>query len=249
MLLIVNADDLGATETVNEEVFKLMEAGLVTSATLLANGPAFDHAAASIHRFPSCSFGVHLNLTDFAPLSDPNELKAVLSNGLFCRELLTRRAVLALRKQLTRELSAQVQRVIDAGIRPTHLDSHHFIHLRADLFPIIKAIQRKFGIRALRSSVRLMAASRRKQLYGKIMKLAVRKIYATSTPDAWCEFSRFYSALAQRSLPQFRCLELMVHPGSLQNCFANENSLLRSGWQRLLPAGVELASYHVLQVA
>jgi hypothetical protein len=42
MLLIVNADDLGASEAVNDETFALMESGLVTSATLMANGSVVD---------------------------------------------------------------------------------------------------------------------------------------------------------------------------------------------------------------
>jgi predicted glycoside hydrolase/deacetylase ChbG (UPF0249 family) len=65
MLLIVNADDLGASEPINEEIFRLMESGLVTSATLMANAPAFHHAIKQIRHFPNCSFGVHLNLTAF----------------------------------------------------------------------------------------------------------------------------------------------------------------------------------------
>jgi len=51
MLVIVNADDLGAAERSNDEIFALMESGDVTSATIMANAPAFDHALRQIRRW------------------------------------------------------------------------------------------------------------------------------------------------------------------------------------------------------
>src|SRR5690349_11238443 len=67
--VIINADDLGMSERVNEAIFDLMAQGRVTSATVMANGPAFRHAISGISRFPACSFGAHLNLTEFAPVT------------------------------------------------------------------------------------------------------------------------------------------------------------------------------------
>src|SRR6516162_759961 len=63
MLLIINADDLGVSESVNNETFALMQSGLITSATLIANAPAFEDAVRNSKKFPHCSFGVHLNLS------------------------------------------------------------------------------------------------------------------------------------------------------------------------------------------
>src|SRR5215471_2247740 len=60
--IIVNADDLGISEAVNEATFRAMERGVITSATMLANGPEVVAAAKLAPRFPKCSFGVHLNL-------------------------------------------------------------------------------------------------------------------------------------------------------------------------------------------
>lgn len=66
--IIVNADDLGLSAEVNEAIFRAMEAGVITSATMLSNGSAVIPAARILHRFPNCSFGVHLNLTEFRRL-------------------------------------------------------------------------------------------------------------------------------------------------------------------------------------
>src|SRR4051794_37160350 len=123
MLLIVNADDLGAYEPVNDEVFELMEKGLVTSATVMANGPAFDSAARRIPKFPNCSFGVHLNLTVFAPCGPTAGLEPILDeNGHLSPKLTSAPLSRSLRDAVARELAAQVQRVLDAGIPVSHFD-------------------------------------------------------------------------------------------------------------------------------
>src|SRR5208283_3639702 len=78
--IIVNADDLGLSAEVNEAIFRAMEAGVITSATMLSNGPAVIPAARMLHRFPHCSFGVHLNLTEFQRLGaeTPTALSSIL---------------------------------------------------------------------------------------------------------------------------------------------------------------------------
>src|SRR5258707_9697646 len=68
MRIIVNADDLGMNECVNEAIFQGMRRGTITSATMLSNGAAVKVAAQSLRLFPKCSFGVHLNLTEYSPL-------------------------------------------------------------------------------------------------------------------------------------------------------------------------------------
>ena len=67
--IIVNADDLGMSAAVNEATFDLMSRGRISSATLLANAPAAREAACRAAAFPDCSFGVHLNVTQFEPLT------------------------------------------------------------------------------------------------------------------------------------------------------------------------------------
>jgi predicted glycoside hydrolase/deacetylase ChbG (UPF0249 family) len=250
MLLIVNADDLGASEAVNDAVFELMRAGLVTSATLMANGPAFEHAARRIEQFPDCSFGVHLNLTSFAPLSGSRNLGPILSRGEFCRELLTKRMCRELRDDLEHELVLQVQRAFDVGVAVTHFDSHHFIHLRPVLFPVIKAVQRHFGIRKCRSAFEAISTGRLLHaVHGKLVDYALRNVYATRIPSGWCGFRAFHDALVANALPWFCCLELMVHPGTGSIFFEEEIDLLRSGWQNLLPMTVQLGSYRQLGTA
>ena len=250
MLLIVNADDLGASEAVNDEIFALMQAGLVTSATLMANGPAFEHAVKNSVRFPNCSFGVHLNLTSFAPLSKLSILDPILRGGLFSREWLAKQLSRELRKALQLELIMQAQRVFDAGILVTHFDSHHFIHARPQLFSAVKAVQRYFGVRRIRPTREVLSEERPVHTAKRrVFDCALRKIYASVSPNGWCEVRGFHAALVRKTLPRFRCLELMVHPGSRNARYVEEIAILRSNWRQLLPANVQLGSYRLLDSA
>jgi predicted glycoside hydrolase/deacetylase ChbG (UPF0249 family) len=247
MLIIVNADDLGGSEVINNETFAMMEAGLITSATLMANGPAFEDAVKRSRRFPNCSFGVHLNLTSFAPLSSSKSLDPVLRAGKFYRELLSQRLSGELRNALEQELKLQVKRVIDAGVPVSHFDSHHFIHSSKQLFFVVKAVQRQFGIRKVRCTHEVFSgkslihvAKRRVADYG------LRNIYRTASPDCCCEFRRFHSVLIQNRLPNLRCLELLMHPGSTSPDYIEDVNLLKSNWRDRLPLNAAMGSYHLL---
>ncbi len=249
MLLIVNAEDLGGNVAINDASFALMEAGVVTSSTIIANGPAFEHAIAAIKQFPSCSFGVHLNLTVFPPLTASSGLAPVLDDdGCLSSKLFDVPMTTGLRDALVQELIAQVQRALDAGIPVSHLDSHQHIHTLPKLFPVLKTVQRRFGIRRMRSTINLLAPNEHmtalRSLKKRLFRVALRYHYATVSPEGLGEFRDFYAALKVGRIPQFQHLELMVHPGAPEAPYACEVDLLKSDWRRLLPSGIALGNYH-----
>lgn len=252
VLTIINADDLGASEAVNDRIFELMAEGLVTSATIMANGPAFEHAVRQLVRFPQCSFGVHLNLTVFRPLTHAKAMAQVLgSDGTLSTRLYGSLLSGDLLAALKAELFAQVQRSFDAGVPVSHLDSHHHIHTIPRLFFVIKALQRHFGIRRVRSTINVLPSGQRltpvMTVKKKLFCMALRSIWTTRSPDGLCDFLDFYNNLEVGDCPRFRSMELMVHPGANSERYVKEVELLRSGnWQRLLPGYAEMGSYHWL---
>src|SRR3954447_19197922 len=123
--LIVNADDFGITEGTNRAIIDAHQNGIVTSTSLLANGYAFDHAVSLAKQTPSLGIGVHLTLTEGPPVSNclPAELlspdgKLPLSNQPYVRALLSGQLP---REAIRCEYTAQVGKIIDAGITPTHI--------------------------------------------------------------------------------------------------------------------------------
>jgi chitin disaccharide deacetylase len=123
--LVVNADDFGFTRDVNQGIVEAHCRGILTATTLMATGEAFEHAVQLARENPSLDVGCHLVLVGAPPLP-----RTVLE--------LTR-ALAAGRIQIFDELTAQVRRILDEGLRPTHLDTHKHTHL---LPPVLDAVAR-----------------------------------------------------------------------------------------------------------
>ena len=158
--LIVNADDLGITRGVNRAIGELYRTGVLTSATLMASGTEFEDAVAMAHAHAGLGVGCHVVLTDGVPLSPPETIRSLLGKAVAgqarLRSSLGQFARAALLGQLDeaeieREAEMQITRVLDAGIRPTHVDTHKHTHL----FPVVlRAVLRaaeRLGVPAIRN--------------------------------------------------------------------------------------------------
>ncbi|WP_409316911.1 ChbG/HpnK family deacetylase [Pseudomonas sp. KCJK9016] len=142
--VIVNADDFGLSPNENAVIFSAFQAGVISSATAMANMPAFE-AACAMARHPLLEgrVGLHFNLTYGRPLS-----QAILARPNFCDshgvfDLSLARHSLWLgredREAVQQELQAQWQRCVDHGVRPSHLDSHQHVH---NIWPIGEIVAR-----------------------------------------------------------------------------------------------------------
>ncbi len=127
--LIVNADDLGHAPGINRGIVKAHLDGIVTTSTVLTNYPdAPQGVELALAQAPRLELGVHFNLTEGRPVSDPAAVPSLVDeDGRFCGP--ERMGVAAQTWQaddLERELRAQVDRFVAlAGQPPHHLDSHH----------------------------------------------------------------------------------------------------------------------------
>lgn len=155
--LIVNADDFGLTRGVNRAIAELYRGGAISSATLMATGAAFDDAVEISRELPEMGVGCHVVLTDGVPVSAPETIPTLLGrNGVGLRSSLGAFARAALLGQLQQaeieiEASAQVTRLLDAGVWPTHLDTHKHTHMfPAVLRPLLRVAEH-FGIRSIRN--------------------------------------------------------------------------------------------------
>ena len=155
--LILNADDFGLTPGINQAVIELHQAGVLTSATLMATGLAFDHAAALARAHPTLGVGCHLVFVDGLPVSHPDAIPTLLgADGKHFRPSLYDFAQAILRntirqEDLAREAQAQMQKLQRAGIDVTHIDTHKHTHLfPAVLAPVLHTAHR-CGIHALRN--------------------------------------------------------------------------------------------------
>lgn len=155
--LILNADDFGLTPGVNRAVAELHRAGVLTSATLMANSVAFADAVAIARSLPSLGVGCHVVLTDGVPLSAPSSIPSLLGPdrrsfraplSAFARAALLSRLDPA---EIELEATAQISRLLDAGIRPTHLDTHKHTHLFPQVLGPLLRVAERLGIPAIRN--------------------------------------------------------------------------------------------------
>jgi hopanoid biosynthesis associated protein HpnK len=162
--LIVNADDFGFTAGVNRAIVEAHTHGIVTSATLMANGPAFDDAIVSAKAVPHLSVGCHVVLIDGEPVLDPKQIPSITSESAPSEssgrarfhEGLKSFAARALAGRLTAdeiesEAIAQIRKLQAAGIHVSHVDTHKHAHLfPAVLRPLLRAARSR-GVRAVRN--------------------------------------------------------------------------------------------------
>jgi hopanoid biosynthesis associated protein HpnK len=231
--LIVSADDLGLHPGINAGVVRCHLEGIVTNASLCPNGAAFEDAVGALRAAPGLDVGVHLTLVGEAPLLPPARLPTLAPAGrlpadfkaLFLRVMLRR----IREAEIEEEMTAQVARACDAGLRPSHLDSHQHVHLHPALLPVVLRVAHRFGIGAVRASRRVVSwRSLRSVLVGLASRRAARRLREARvrTPDALvgiAETGRLGEALLRAlvaSLPSGTS-ELVCHPGAGDGAIAS----------------------------
>jgi predicted glycoside hydrolase/deacetylase ChbG (UPF0249 family) len=232
--LIINADDFGLTLGINRAIIELHQAGVLTSATLMANGPAFDDAVALARQNPTLGVGCHIVLTDGAPVSPPHSIPTLLGPDRralrpsllhFVRDLSLGRIN---RDEIAREALAQVQKLQRAGITVTHIDTHKHTHIfPAVCGPLMDVIQQTTGsLRnpfepnfARRLSHPSLKRSLQVSLLNRFQPEFDRLTTKASTPDGTIGISATgtldTATLHQllRSIPTQGTFELVCHPG------------------------------------
>ena len=152
--LIVNADDFGLTAGVNRAIIEGCTKGIVTSATIMANGAAFSGAADAIKNLPRLGTGCHVVLIDGIAVA-PGIPTLTKSMGRF-RGSMKDFARAAWRGKISpsdvqREARAQIRKIQSSGIALTHVDSHKHTHLFPHILrPVLRAAK-ACGIRAVRN--------------------------------------------------------------------------------------------------
>lgn len=155
--LIVNADDFGLTAGVNRAILELHFAGLLTSATLMARAGASEEAIEMARANPTLGVGCHVVLVDGTPTLPAHQVRSLTQQGN--AHFFSSLSSLLLRlplghmppAQIEAETRAQIEFLLNKGVRLTHIDTHKHTHMfPAILRPVLRAA-RACGIRAIRN--------------------------------------------------------------------------------------------------
>jgi chitin disaccharide deacetylase len=191
--LIVNADDFGYTQGVNAGVIRGFRNGIITSTTIMANGVAFDDAVIRAKENPKLGVGCHLVLVDGVCVAPPSSIPSLVDK----RGRLPHTWTVLIRKLMTgtvdgddiaRELRAQIRKIVQAGIEPSHLDSHKHTHSHPRVMEEVVRVATEFGIRRIRKPF-------------EDANLLLKSAFA----GGWHTLKRSAAALAVRkALPEFK---------------------------------------------
>lgn len=259
--LVVNADDFGFTRDVNQGIIEAHRNGILTATTLMSSGRAFDDAVRLAKENSTLDIGVHLVLVGEPPF--PATVAQLT------------RAVMLKKIRIYEELSAQVRKVLDAGLMPSHLDTHKHTHLLPPVLDAVARISEEFKIPWVRRPfdfpITPRGVSWKKRAVSRALG-AVRgrfeRVLATHGCRSTDHFAGFQitgkfdaSDLAAliRSLPE-GSTEFMCHPGICASELRAARTRLKESRERELRAltapqvrdalresGVELATFNSLK--
>jgi predicted glycoside hydrolase/deacetylase ChbG (UPF0249 family) len=233
--LILNADDFGLTRGINRAIADLHAAGALTSATLMANGTAFDDAVGIAKANACLGVGCHIVLIGGAPVSPPDTVPTLLGpDGLsfrtslihFLRDLWLRRIDPA---DIEREALAQIQKLQRAGIEVTHIDTHKHTHIFP---PVARELDRIVGntsVATMRNPFEPAFASssssanfkREMQIWllnrfqRRFQQIAGRSVFTDGTIGISATGNLNAETLRATldSLPAYGTFEILCHPG------------------------------------
>ena len=136
--LIINADDFGLTRSISEKIIDTFKVGNLSSTSLIVNTPGSEYAIDLAKNHPELGLGLHFNLTEGKALSGVSSITDI--NGYFFNKLrLNLLMIFRLLdlKDIKNELNMQFEYITNAGLYPSHIDSHQHIHMNPGIFKIV----------------------------------------------------------------------------------------------------------------
>ena len=153
ILVIINIDDVGLHKDETEASFRALSYGIVKSGSIMVPCPNFDHALRLWKENSEIDLGIHLTLTcewgekyPWAPVLPKTAVPSLYNcDGVMWPSVKTL-LMNAKRKDIENELDAQVNKVLETGLKPTHLDHHMNFAFNWDLFPIVTKLSYKYNL-------------------------------------------------------------------------------------------------------
>lgn len=215
-LLIINADDFGYSPGINLGIVASHENGMLTSTTMMANMPGFEHGVELAKQHPNLGIGVHLTLTCGKPLLSGGT--TLMENNEFRKISFYEKEFSIDTEELYKEWEAQIKKIIAAGIQPTHLDSHHHVNRISPMKEVFVELAQKYKL-PVRNNFEVP----------KTLK-TVNRFFTEF--DSLSQSKEIWKEMTIQNLIQdcqeYGTVEVMCHPGYLDHIVVASSSLLDS---------------------
>ena len=146
-LLIINADDFGMDDATTDGIIEAHLSGVVSSTSVVTNCEGFEYAVQRLKECSTLKAGVHLNFYQGKPLVRPDKVSSLINpeTGKFDSATIQYENVDP--DQIKAEFRAQIQRFVDYGLTPTHIDNHRpEIYLHYNLFRVVVELAEEFQL-------------------------------------------------------------------------------------------------------
>lgn len=200
--LIINADDFGLSQSINKGILEVFKIGNISSSSLMANMPGFEDAVRHTEKYPTLGVGMHVNLTYGSPINSPERVPSLVNEyGVFSYKL----ANTWEEADISVELKSQWERLMKAGLNPTHIDSHQHIQMYPKVYKHMVSLANSHNI------------SMRKTIYDPSVGITPHKKIDYFVMDTYFEGDGI-SRLLQH-IQNLKCgvTEIMCHPGYIDS--------------------------------
>jgi predicted glycoside hydrolase/deacetylase ChbG (UPF0249 family) len=209
-LLIIHADDLGLSAAENAASIEALKKGIVNSGSIMTPCPGFNEIAEYAKNHPESDLGVHLTLTNewdsykWKPLTPWNEVRSLVDdNGFFFKD---KRSIQkkSSASDIEKELRAQINFALNAGIDITHLDSHMFIAFSHKVIEIYFDLGKEYKLPVLLTKklpLRYLLAKN---------SIIVNELYYAEPEDYVDGIEKYYRRVLESIKPGLSCI--LIHP-------------------------------------
>ncbi|MBD2567834.1 hopanoid biosynthesis-associated protein HpnK [Anabaena lutea] len=152
---IINGDDFGFSQGVNQAIIQAHSQGVLTSTSLMVSGDAAEDAIALAKNYPDLAVGLHLVLVCGKSVLPPSQIPHLVdSDGNFSdnptQAGLNYQFNQATREELRQEIRAQLEKFRDSGLQLSHVDGHLHLHVHPVILGILVDLANEFNIKLMR---------------------------------------------------------------------------------------------------
>lgn len=257
MKVINNADDYGYSNAINYGIIDSYKEGALTSTTIMAGMPGFDHAVMLAKQNPGLGIGVHLTLTCGKPLLNSHKTLVDETGNFKKLSFYKDETTVIDQQEVYDEWKSQIEKVLAAGIKPTHLDSHHHSHTLKNNTQTIIQLAKEYNLPV------------RKSFDEGAMYDAAKIEHCDLLIDPWLNSDNDLNedkvlGIIRRITKELEehqnldCIEIMWHPAYMDKKIMKEsgfnlprleevNTLLNQEFIKYLNENYELCTYKILK--
>lgn len=231
MKIVVNADDLGYSAHRDRGIFDCFQKGYISAASLMVNGPTAVAAAGQAVEVGLC-MGLHLNLTEGAPVAD-NVSSLIHADGTMCYKnefwAMSRNPSPTFLEDVKKEAVAQLERFkLLSGQYPIHVDGHQHVHIAPGVATVLAGVFATYGVTSVRipdedvSEMDWLPDEKRKRYENRyfyaIKARIIYKKHGIVAPECFvglglCGTDMTHERMTAALKNTYGMVECMVHPG------------------------------------